>query len=131
MRRSRGWMMVREKGELYSRKIRGLLDQAGQERLVKVYKEVNAIRRRLKREYFDQRIGEIAGDARATWEVLGEVIRGRRGRDKGVACGYFKGDRGGVTDGAKIAEGFCDFYCKVGPKLAARIGRTRDGEFLE
>ena len=36
-----------------------------------------------------------------------------------------------MTDGAKIARGFCDFYCQVGPKLAARIGRARDGEFLE
>ena len=36
-----------------------------------------------------------------------------------------------MTDGAQIAAGFCDFYCKVGPELAARLGRERDGAFLE
>ena len=35
------------------------------------------MRGKLKTEYFERRIGEIAGDLRATWEVLGEVIRGR------------------------------------------------------
>ena len=42
--------LVKEKGDLYSRKIRGHLGQAGQERLVKVSREVNRMRRRLKRE---------------------------------------------------------------------------------
>ena len=37
----------------------------------------------------------------------------------------------GITEGGQIAEGFCDFYCKVGPGLAARLGRERDGAFLE
>ena len=43
------------------------------------------MRGKLKTEYFERRIGEIAGDLRATWEVLGEVIRGRNGRG-GDAC---------------------------------------------
>ena len=30
-----------------------------------------------------------------------------------------------------IAGGFCDFYCRVGPKLAARVGKYREGAFLE
>ena len=59
---------------------------------------------------------------------MGRFLWGVEGR---AACGYFRSERGPVTDGAKIAEGFRDFYCKVGPKLAARIGRVRDGEFLE
>ena len=63
--------LVREKGELYSRKVKGLLDEVGQGRLAEVYREVNRMRRRLKREYFDQRIGEIAGDMKAAWEVMG------------------------------------------------------------
>ena len=68
---------------------------------------------------------------RATWEVLGEVIRGRCRRGGGATCGYFEKDGLGVTDGKGIAEGFCEFYCKVGPKLAARIGKEREGSHLE
>ena len=56
-----------------------LLEEKGR-RLDEVNQEVNILRRRLKRGYFDQRLGEIRGDLRATWEVLGEVLRGRRVR---------------------------------------------------
>ena len=93
--------LVEEKGRLYSRKVRGLLAEGEGGRLVEVSKEVNRLRRKLKREYFDQRLGEISGDMRATWEVLGEVIRGRRGRGNGAACGYFKGEGVGITDGQR------------------------------
>ena len=123
--------LVREKEDLYSRKIRGQLDTEGLERLGKVKSEVNSTRQRLKRAYFAQRIGEVVGDMRATWEVLGEALRGRRGRKTGATCGYFNKDGVGVTDKGQIASGFCDFYCKVGPKLAARVGREREGAFLE
>ena len=71
--------MVREKGELYSRKLRGTLGTEGEQRLVEVCREVNRTRQRLQRAYFDQRLGEIRGDLRATWEVLREVLRGKRG----------------------------------------------------
>ena len=77
-----------EKGELYSRKVRGTLRDGEAGRLVEVNREVNRMRRRLKREYFGRRLGEIAGDLRATWGVLGEVLRGRRGREGPVCC-YF------------------------------------------
>ena len=46
-------------------------------------------------------------------------------------CKYFEKDGAGITEGAKIVEGFCDFYCRVGPDLAARLGRQREGECLE
>ena len=36
-----------------------------------------------------------------------------------------------MKDGGVIAGGFCDFYCQGGPKLAARLGREREGAFLE
>ena len=49
--------LVKEKGELYSRKVRGRLGIEEGERLVKVSREVNTMRRRLKKEYFDQMLG--------------------------------------------------------------------------
>ena len=51
------------------------------------------MRKRLKRDYFNQRLEGIKGDLRATWEVLGEVLRGRKGRE-GSSCCYF--EKGGV-----------------------------------
>ena len=115
--------LVVEKGELYSLKLKGKLTEAMQERLVTVTKEVNRVRQRLKRSYFKKKLEEVKGDLRLTWEVLGEVLKGRKGRCKASSCGYFEKDGEGVTGGEQIAEGFCDFYCSVGPKLAARIPR--------
>ena len=123
--------LVREKGELYSMKVKGTLGGGGLTRLAEVTREVNRMRQRLKRVYFDQRMGEIQGDLRATWEVLNELMRGRPGRGGAGVCRYFEQDGVGVTDGAKIAEGFCDFYCRVGPELAARLGKERAGAFME
>ena len=85
--------LVEEKGGLYTRKVRGTLREGEGQRLVEVSREVNRLRRRLKREYFDRRLGEIGGDLRATWEVLGEVLRGRKGKRP-------------VKEGGKIAQGF-------------------------
>ena len=48
------------------------------ERLRAVSKEVNKMRIKLKREYFKARLTEKVGDLKATWEVLGEVLTGRR-----------------------------------------------------
>ena len=63
----------------------------------------------MQRDYFDQKMRKIAGNLGSIWEVRGKVIRGRRGREVGCACGYFKGDGVGITDSAEIAEGFYDF----------------------
>ena len=123
--------LVREKSELYSRKIKGGLGEEEEGRLDKVTRAVNRTRQRLKRAHFAQKLGETKGDLKATWGVLGEALRGRRGLSTGATCGYFNKDGVGVTDKGQIVNGFCDFYCKVGPKLAARLGKERDGAFLE
>ena len=36
-----------------------------------------------------------------------------------------------MTDKGLIAEGFCELYSQVGPKLVRRIKKERDGAFLE
>jgi predicted RNA-binding protein with EMAP domain len=64
-------VIVKEKGELYSRNVKGREQVGGRERLAEVTKEVNRTRQRLRRAYFSQKLGDKMGDARATWEVLG------------------------------------------------------------
>ena len=50
-------------------------------------------------------MAEIGGDLRATWGVLGEVLRGRSGKG-GSVCRYFRQEGGGaVKDGGVIAGG--------------------------
>jgi hypothetical protein len=64
-------VIVREKRELYSRKVKGQERVGDRERRAEVTKEVNRTRRRLRRTYFSQRLEDKMGDARATWEVWG------------------------------------------------------------
>ena len=123
--------LVAEKGSLFATKIKGRLDEQGKERLSEVCKLVNAARRRLKRAYFAQRMEDIKGDLRGTWEVLGELLRGRKDKRGGSTCKYFVKNGVGVTDGKQIAQGFCDFYCKVGPELAAKIKADRSMTFSD
>ena len=95
------------------------------ERLKVINKEVNRMRVRLKRDYFKQRFNDKIGDLRATWEVLGEALTGKKSKSRASNCGYFTKDGKAVTDGNMISEGFCDFYSQVGPKLVAKIPNER------
>jgi hypothetical protein len=56
--------------------------------LAEVTKEVNRTRWRLRRAYFSQRLEERVGDARATWEVLGEVLGGGKRKGGKVGCRF-------------------------------------------
>ena len=123
--------LVAEKGSLYCSKLRGELTEQMQERLTEVTREVNRVRKRLKRQYFKDKLEEAVGNLRSTWEVLGEAIRGRKGRGRSPACSFFEVNGVGVTEGSQIAQGFCDFYCEVGPKLAAKIPRGNNNDFLQ
>ena len=68
---------------------------------------------------------------KATWEVLGEALRGRRSSRGGEPCKYFVKNGVGITDGKEIADGFCDFYCGVGPQLAGKIKPVKDKDFKD
>ena len=61
---------VREKGELYSRRVKGQEREGDRERLAEVTREVNRTRQRLKRAYFSQRleeVGETPGPLGRSW----------------------------------------------------------------
>jgi hypothetical protein len=77
---------------LEKRKFKGQEREEDQERLAKVTKEVNRTRQRLRRAYFSQRLEERVGDARVTWEVLGEVLDCRKKKGGKVECGFFRKD---------------------------------------
>ena len=121
--------LIHEKRNLFFKKLKGDILDEDAERLKEVCKEVNRARQRLKRAYFKEQMDDIKGDLKATWEVLGEVLKGQKRRKDGVACRYFEKDGIGVTDGDMIAKGFCDFYCNVGPDLASKIRSNDSGDF--
>ena len=68
---------------------------------------------------------------KTTWEVLGEVLNGRKRKRNSVTCKYFEKDGVGITDGQKISDEFCKFYCNVGPDLAKKISKQKEGSFKD
>ena len=89
------------------------------------------MRKLLKKQYFEERFEECIGDLRATWEVLGEAMSGKRRKNKEAVCRYFTSNGEVITEGQKIAKGFCNFYCQVGPKLAAQVPKERNRVFSD
>jgi hypothetical protein len=47
-----------------------------------------------------------------------------------VGCRFFRQDGVRLTGKVGVADRFCEFYSQVGPKLAAKIKREREGAFL-
>ena len=123
--------LIAEKGKLYSMKVKNRLDSNGRERLVEVTKQVNAMRQKLKRTYFQQKLERIKGNLKATWEVLGEALRGKKSKLGEAPCAYFEENGVGITDGKQIVKGFCDFYCKIGPELAKKVPTEPERNFKD
>ena len=123
--------LIKEKGELYKMKIKNRLGSEGIARLAEVSKQVNTMRKRLKRSYFQEKLEKTKGDLKATWEVLGEALKGKRSKLGGTPCGYFEENGTGITEGDRISKGFCEFYCKVGPELARKITQEKDKSFKD
>jgi hypothetical protein len=55
--------LVREKGYLYSRKVKGWEREGDRERLTEVTREENKYRKRLKKAYFSQKLEEVVSRA--------------------------------------------------------------------
>ena len=121
---------VVRKSHLYTKKIKCGLSLEEEDILSQLCRDINKARRQLKRTYFKEKLEETNGNLRATWQILGEAIRGRSSIKGGESCKYFEKEGAGITDGKDIADGFCDFYCNVGPNLAARI-KQDDSVFLD
>ena len=122
--------LLQEKSKLYSKKIKGELSNEQKIEFDNLCKSVNRTRQRLKRAYFNEKIEEAKGDLKTTWEILGEVLNRRKRKDT-ATCRYFEKEGVGITDGEKIAEEFCKFYCGVGPDLARKISNQREGSFKD
>ena len=71
-----------------------------------------------KRHYYDQRFAWAKNDLKETWKLI-KVINKRKCRTPFPSS--FRSDGSVITDPAEIANGFCNYFTNVGPKLAARI----------
>jgi len=75
--------------------------------------------RAAKRRYYSSKIEKFRNDSKKTWEVVREVLGSVK--DKSNIPSYFS-DNGSIIQGSyNIAQGFNNFFCEIGPKLAESI----------
>jgi hypothetical protein len=110
---------VREKHLLYSRHLKGSLNQTDTDRLKDLTSQVNRLRKDLKRSFFSRRLAEAEKNSKRAWKVIHEFIE-KPGKS-GISCPTFAHNGGSLTDDGEIAEGFCRFFTDIGPDLADKV----------
>lgn len=73
----------------------------------------------VKHHYYDQRFASAKNDLKETWKLINEVIN--KHKCKPPFLSSFRSHGSVITDPAEIANGFCNYFTNVGPKLAAKI----------
>ena len=92
--------------------------------------EVSNLRHWLKKSFFAQQLSEAGKNSKAAWRVLHDFI-GKLGKKRGGSCHSFSDGGKIVTDGAGIAESFCNFFTNIGPQLAAGVRAPPCGSFRD
>ena len=72
-----------------------------------------------KHHYYDQRFASAKNDLKETWKLINEVIYERKCRPPFPSS--LRSDGSVITDPAEIANGFCNYFTNVRPKLTAKI----------
>ena len=109
---------VRKKNKLYRQLLRS--PTPTRELQYKSYRnKLNHLTRIAKRHYYDQRFASAKNDLKETWKLINEVINKRKCKPSFPPS--FRSDGSIITDPAEIANGFCNYFTNVGPKLAAKI----------
>ena len=109
---------VRKKNKLYRQLLRS--PTPTRELQYKSYRnKLNHLIRIAKRHYYDQRFASAKNDLKETWKLINEVINKRKCKPSFPPS--FRSDGSVITDPAEIANGFCNYFTNVGPKLAAKI----------
>ena len=79
-------------------------------------------KRNEKRKYFKKKFEDYANDMKKTWETINSLVK--RKRSKSDIPSIFKDDNRTYSNFFDIAEGFNDFFCNTGQKLANEIPQT-------
>ena len=121
---------VKEKNRLYAAQFKhpGGLGEAEQARLALLTKEVNHLRRDLKRCFFARKLSESGKNSRAAWRVLHDFI-GKPGRKSSSADLFVKD--GAPVPPSDVPGSFCSFFSEIGPKLASACRKPVGGSFRD
>ena len=85
-------------------------------------KAYSKAKRNEKRKYFKKKFEDYANDMKKTWETINSLVK--RKRSKSDIPSIFKDDNRTYSNFFDIAEGFNDFFCNIGQKLANEIPQT-------
>ena len=97
--------------------------------LRRMTREVNHLRRDLKKSHFARQLDEAGRNCKEAWKVLHSFI-GKPCRGDIPSRNFFQDGRP-ISGESHIAESFCDFFTEIGPRLAGQVRTPSDGSFMD
>ena len=93
----------------------------------KVFKKANRLE---KRKYYKKKFDNYANDMKKTWATINSLVKRKKSKSD-IPC-IFKDENLTYSNFFDIAEGFNNFFCGIGQKLANEIPQTEKSytEFL-
>jgi len=82
----------------------------------------NKIKKRMKQQYYHDLFHKYSKDIRKSWEVLRSITKNTN--DKSYISKTFQLDNNSINDPDNIANAFCDYFSKIGPKLSKEITKS-------
>ena len=79
----------------------------------------NRLRRASKKHYFENQFNNFTKNSKKTWGLIRQIIGAKSERSQ--IPDYFKVNSGIIKNNLDIANGFNDFFSKIGPNLASEI----------
>ena len=83
----------------------------------------NKVKRKMKANYYHDLFLKYKYDIKKTWGIIRTIIN--KNNDKSNTIDSFRINGKEISNHADIANGFCDFFTNVGPKLSNQIPPSR------
>ncbi len=97
-------------------------------RYIKYRNNFNRIKRKMKYNYFNEKLEKYKQNTRETWKLLRELISKQKNKNTLTNSFIINGEN--ETDPIKIANEFCDYFSEVGNELSKKIPKPKQ-TFLE
>ena len=100
-----------------------------QERFKQLSKDVNNLRKNLKKNYFAEKLNEAGTNTKQAWKVIHEFL-GKSNKTKNPNTTFFKNGEA-ISGESNIAESFCDYFSSIATDLDSALRTPPSGNFTD
>ena len=111
------------KDKLYHKCVGKPKDCMAYSHFIKYRNMFNKLKKISKQKYYGDKLFEYKTDLKKTWQIFTTIIR--RKVDKTSISDMFSVNNENIRDPKIIADKFCEYFCDIGPKFAAKIQKPK------